>query len=37
MKMAIPFIGEGGVSEKVEVLGEALPPLNYRLPSTVKN
>ena len=33
------FLGEGGgrVSEEVETLGEALPPLNYQLPRTVKN
>ena len=35
----ISFLGEGGgrVSEEVETLGEALPPLNYQLPKTVKN
>ena len=25
-----------GVSEEVETLGEAPPPLNYRLPRTIK-
>ena len=34
MKVAIPFfLGGGGM----ETLGEAPPPLNYRLPRTVKN
>ena len=35
--MAIPFLGGGGVLEEVETLGEAPPPLNDRLPRTVKN
>ena len=43
MKMEILFFGGGGggvrevVSEEVETLGEALPPLNDQLPTTVKN
>ena len=47
MKVAIPIFfwggggGRKGVSEEVETLvrnlGKALPPLNYRLPRTVKN
>ena len=36
MKVAIPLRGRG-VSEEVETLGEAPPPLNNRLPRTVKN
>ena len=40
MKVAIPFgVGGGGggsgVSEEIETLGEAPPPLNDRLPRTV--
>ena len=34
MKVAIPL--GGGMSEKVEALGEAPPPLNDLLPRTVK-
>ena len=37
MSVAIPFLGGGGVSEEVKTLAEALPPLNYLLPRTVKN
>ena len=37
MKVAILFGGGEGVSEKVETLGEAPPPLNDRLPRRVKS
>ena len=42
MKVAIPsfFLGGGGggeVSEEVETLGEAPPPLNARLPRAVNH
>ena len=37
MKVAILFLAGGGVSEEVETLGEALPPLNDRPPRTVKS
>ena len=32
MKVAIPFFWGGGMSEEVETLGEASPPLNDVLP-----
>ena len=38
MKVAIPFGGRGrGVSEEIQTLGEASPPLNDRLQRTVIN